>query len=365
MVVFMSRNAGQMLALFVFALFLSADAMAQGGSGDLPVGPSPKPKPTPAAKNPTPVRTAPKPTPTPAPTPAVLPIAFNQLVTDRLDAKTSKKNPDGTIYQEYILKARADDWLNFQIQSDATDLIVQMVDETKVEVPIARGGANVFKINTQTGGVSADGEYRLRVVGKTPSQYSLLVNRMGLTVNVFNERFNKIYSGIRESDPTSVDAAIVQFEALAQEDAYRPTTYEQLGLMYLYNRKDFAKAEQAMLQAIKLNGAAVVKITFDSQWRRMAKLRTGRFDFEDARTGWLRIRPGQLVLTDPSSKPLVTVSGTQIKELSNITAQNYHLVTITGEVARRPFVFAPGSKEKGEADLVVRLIQTHVLGKGN
>jgi hypothetical protein len=361
----MSRIAGQMLALFVIALFLSTEAIAQGGSGDLPVGPSTKPKPTPAPKNPAPVKVTPKPVPTPAPTPSVLPIAFNQLVTDRLDAKTSKKNSDGTIYQEYILKARADEWLNFQIQSDAADLVVLMVDENKSEVPIARGGANIFKINTQTGGVPADGEYRVRVAGKTPSQYSLLVNRLGLTVNVFNERFNKIYSSIRENDPTSIDAAIVQFEALAQEDGYRPTTYEQLGLMYLYNRKDFVKAEHAMSQAIKLNGAAVVKITFDSQWRRMAKLRTGRFDFEDARTGWLRIRPGQLVLTDPSSKPLATVNGTQIKELSNITAQNYHLVTITGEVARRPFVFAPGSKEKGEADLVVRLIQTHVLGKGN
>jgi hypothetical protein len=97
----------------------------------------------------------------------------------------------------------------------------------------------------------------------------------------------------------------------------------------------------------------------------MAKLRTGRFDWEDARTGWLRIRPGQLVLTDPGNRELAAVNGTQIRELSNLTAANYHLVTLKGENVRRPFIFAPGSKEKAEADLVVRLIQTHVMGRTN
>src|SRR5262249_39393045 len=197
----------------------------------------------------------------------------------------------------------------------------------------------------------------------TPAPFSLTVYRQGMTISAFNERFNKIYLSIHESDSASVDSAIAQFEELATDDGLRPMTYEQLALMYLYNRRDFDKAEKAMEQAIKKNGAAVVKVAFDSQWRRMAKLRSGKVGWEDARTGWLRIRPGQLVLTDVASRPLATLGGSQIKELAHITASNYHLVTITGENVRRPFIFAPGTNEKAETDLVVKLIQTYVMKK--
>ncbi len=120
-----------------------------------------------------------------------------------------------------------------------------------------------------------------------------------------------------------------------------------------------------MAQAIKLNGAAVVKITYDAQWRRVAKLRTGKFGWEEARTGWLRIRPGQLVLTDPSNKSLASLNGQQIRELSKIVTAASYMVSITAENMRRPFIFAPASLQSAEADLVVKLIQNHVMGKTN
>ncbi len=138
-----------------------------------------------------------------------------------------------------------------------------------------------------------------------------------------------------------------------------------LGIIYLYNKHDAEKAGQAMERAIKLNGAAVVKISYDSQWRRMAKLKSGNFGWEDARTGWLRIRPGQVALTDPSNKTLASLNGTQIKELSKILTATSNLVTVTADNPRKPLVFAPGSGQQAEADLVIKLIQNYVMGKTN
>jgi hypothetical protein len=351
----------------MLGLFLSLDALpsvyAQSGSGALPaVRPTPTPNPKSARPAPT------KPAPPVAPVTPTL--TFNQEAKGRLDPKASAKGAAGSFFEEYILNARSDDWLTFRIESEDPSLGLQILDKDKAEVAVAKdSSAGGFKINTPTGGLPADGEYRVRVTGaisgKNNIPYTLKVNRLGLTANIYNERFQKIYSGFRESDSASVEQTLAGLEELGKDDGARPTTFELLGIIYLYNRQDFEKAEQAMEQAIKLNGAAVVKITFDSQWRRMARLRSGNFGFEDARTGWVRIRPGQIELTDPSNKILATVKGQQIKEMSKIVTATNNLVTITGENARRPFVFAPGTLQQGEADLVVKLIQNHVMGKSN
>ncbi|MGH9836033.1 MAG: hypothetical protein ACREBD_01330 [Blastocatellia bacterium] len=351
--------------LLMLGLFSSLDALpsvyAQSGSGELPaVKPTPTPNPR-GAKVTKPATPAAPATPT---------LIFGQEARGRLDPKVSAKGAAGNFFEEHILNARSDDWLTFRIESEDQSLGLQILDKDKAEVAVAKDfSAGAFKINTPYGGLPADGEYRVRVTGaisgKSNIPFTLKVNRLGLTTNVYNERFQKIYSGFRESDPASVDQTLAGLEELGKDDGARPTTFELLGIIYLYNRKDFGKAEQAMEQAIKLNGAAVVKITFDSQWRRMARLRSGNFGFEDARTGWVRIRPGQIELTDPSNKILATVKGQQIKELSKIVTATNNLVTITGENARRPFVFAPGTLQQGEADLVVKLIQNHVMGKTN
>jgi hypothetical protein len=81
--------------------------------------------------------------------------------------------------------------------------------------------------------------------------------------------------------------------------------------------------------------------------------------------GWLRIRPGQLTLTDLSNRPLASLNGAQIKELTKSVTATYNLVYITGDNPRKPFIFAPGSLQLAEADLVIKLIQNHVMGKTN
>ncbi|MCI0663159.1 MAG: hypothetical protein L0220_19000 [Acidobacteria bacterium] len=352
------------LSLPVLVLFWTLNATpniyAQGGSGQLPGA---KPTPTPAPKGGTRVNrssagTAENPT-----------IAFNREITDRLDAKSSAKMPSGNLFfEEFMINAKSSDQLTFRIESEAPGIALQVFDKDKTEIAVAKDlSTGNYRFSTSSGGLPADGEYKLRVTGSLMGMasvpFSLTVNHIGLIPAVYNERLQGIYNNYRESDPNSVNETITKLEELTREDAGKPGAFEFLGVIYLYGRRDFAKAGTAMEQAIKTNGAAIVKITFDSQWRRMAKLKSGNFEWQEPRTGWLRIRYGQIILTDLANKPLASLKGAQIREIAKILTSTNQLIAMTAEGVRRPFVFLPGSKDLAEADLVMKLIQTHVMGK--
>lgn len=351
------------MAVFVVLSLLSQTPYAQGGDAKL----KPEAKPTPVPKGAKATKTVAGSVPPSSPATRVL--TFDQEAQGRLDPRNSEKSA-GNLVEEHTLNAKSDDLLSFQLQGKGTELRLQLFDKDDKEVALTKDGASgEFKINSPTGGLPGDGEYRVRVLGavtgKAVIPYSLKVVRIGLTGNVYNDRFNQIIINFRENEPASVETTLAKLEELVKDDSSRSGAFEMLGIIYLYNKKDFEKAEAAMQQAINLNGAAVVKISYDGQWRRMAKLKAGNFGWEDARTGWLRIRPGQLMLTDPSNRSLASLNGTQIKELSKILTANNNLVTITADIARRPFIFAPGTGEQAEADLVIKLIQNYVMGKSN
>lgn len=361
-------------AIAVLALVSLLDtrfsAFAQSGTGTLPKGgttPTPKPRPTTTKPAVT------KPAAPAVPAPAVTPVlVFNQESPGRLDPKLSKKDAGGNLFEEYLLNAKSDQLLTFRLQGGSAAIGLQILDKDLKEIAVSKNAASgEFKINSPTGALPADGEYRVKVTGKgskTPIPYTLTVNRLGLIANAYDERFNKIYTayaGLPETDSAAIDETVAKLEELANDDGSRATTFEMLGIIYLYNKHNVEKAGQAMEQAIKLNGAAVIKIGFDSQWRRMTKLKSGEYGWEDARSGWLRIRPGQLALTDPSNKTLASLNGTQIKELAKILTATSNLVTITAENPRKPFIFAPATGAQAEADLVIKLIQNYVMGKNN
>lgn len=349
----------------VLTLFVLPDAFriyAQSGKGALPTStPTPTPKPRPTTIKPA-VPVAPV-TPT---------LVFNQESKGRLDPKLSRKGTGRGLYEEYLLNAKSDQLLTFRLQSEKTALGLQILDKDMNEIAMSKDAASgEFKIKSPTGTLPADGEYRVKVTSEgssTPIPYTLTVNRLGLIASAYDERFNKIYTAyaaLQESDSAGLDETIAKLEELAADDGNRATTFEMLGIIYLYNKHNVEKAGQAMEQAIKLKGAAVIKINFDSQWRRMTKLKSGDYGWEDARAGWLRIRPGQVALTDPSNKTLASFNGAQIKELSKILTATSNSVTITAENPRKPFIFAPGTGGQAEADLVIKLIQNYVMGKTN
>ena len=354
-----------MIILPLLSVFSTLEVYAQGGTpkltGTEPAPPAPTTKPKAGARD---TRS-----PSPSHTPVIHTLAFGEVRNGRLDPKTSDKNADGSSYEEMILHAKSEDWLTFRVEGDNPLLGLQILDKNNAEVPIAKDPSGDFKINTPTGGLPADGEYRVRVtgllIGRTPSPFTINVNRLGLTTTVYVDRYQNIYSNYRKEDPVSVVETVAKLEALGRDNPSRSTAFELLGIIHLEVRKDIENAEAAMERALKANGSAVFQISFDSQWRRMAKLRSGDFAFEESRSGWLKIGPGQLTITDLSGKTLGTLNGQQIKELSKNLVGAHALVTINASNTRKPYVFATKTLAQPETDLVMRLIQNHVMGKAN
>ncbi|HEX5081050.1 MAG TPA: hypothetical protein VFY40_03325 [Blastocatellia bacterium] len=355
------------MVLPLSSFFSSFKVAAQDPTGALPgtkpaTNPSSAPatKPTPTAAN----RSKPAPT-----TKVVLTLSVDEESKGNLDPRSSDKNEDGSFYEEMILTVKSEDSLSFHVEGDNPLLGLQLLDKSKAEVPLAKDASGDFKLATATGGAPADGEYFVRVtgilIGKSPVPFKIKVTRLGLTAIAYVERFNEINKNYREDDPASVQTSVEQLEALAKADPSRSPAFERLGIIYLDPLKDFAKAEVALDQAIKNKGVAVIRIAFDSQWRRLEKAKSGDYIFEDARWGWLKIRHGQVTLADPANKPLATVTGTQIKEFSKNLVSAYNTITINAEGARKPYVFMPKSTAPAETDLILKLIQDHVAGKDN
>jgi hypothetical protein len=206
------------------------------------------------------------------------------------------------------------------------------------------------------------------LIGKSASPFKVSVNRLGLTTTTYVERFEQIKSDYLESDPASVEKTVAKLEELGKASPSHSTAFELLGRIYLDKYKDFGKAEVAMDQAIKARGVALLHISFDNKWRQMAKSRSGNYDFEDSRQGWLRIGPGKITITDLSNKELVSLYGQQIKDLSKAlvaTGATQNVVSITADNTRKPYFFVPQNMQMAEIDLVIRLIQNHVVGKTN
>jgi hypothetical protein len=195
--------------------------------------------------------------------------------------------------------------------------------------------------------------------------------RPGLTIVEYNERYRQIYYDYTGSK-ASLDETVTRFEALVKQtadDTARASTYQFLGLLYLHGRNDPVNAEAAMDRAIKAKGSALVEISFDNKWRQMAKSKGGDHKFEDLGQGWIKIEPGKLTFTDRAAKPLMnndkteaSLTGQQIKDLSKTNVSLFTLVEIA-TYTRKPYIFAAGAMRQVEADLVIKLIQRHVMGK--
>jgi hypothetical protein len=348
-----------MIILPLLSLFSTFEVYAQDGAPKLNGA---EPAPTPKTN-----KTGAKDSRSPSHAPANPKLAFGEGKNGKLDPKTSDKSEDGSFYEEMVLNAKSDDLLNFQVEGESPMLGLQILDKNNDEVPVAKEPSGDFKINTPTGGVPADGQYRVRVkgviIGKNACPFKINVNRLGLTIFAYVERFNQININYRESDLVSVEETVAKLEELGRDNPSRSTAFELLGRIYLDVRKDIVKAEAAFEQAIRAKGVALVRISFDNQWRRMAKLRSGEYGFEEARSGWLKIGPGQLTISDMSNKPLASLSGLQIKDLSKAPVAAYNMVSITADNTRKPYILAPKTMQMAETDLVIRLIQNHVVGK--
>lgn len=373
----------QQLTRLMFSIALAAclagPALAQG-SGDLPPATKAKPKPTPTPKG---KPSTPKPTPgTPAGTntaaeskpssltrrPASTPaLVFNQPVVASLEAPGTGRLATGHFYNEYVLTAKASDLLLIQFQPDSPALSLRITDQARAELPIVKDSmTGDYRFDTPTGTVPADGEYRVRVLNTTDDKkaigaYSLKITRTGMTEAAYDARLQLISGRFKAGETASVDETIKQLDELIAADANKPGAYELLGVMYLYYKNDSAKAVSQMEQAIKLGGAGMFKVSYDSQWRRPKRTGNG-FIWEDPKTAWLRVLDGKAVLADVSN-PNQTISTLQGAQVSKLERLPIAPVVVVQTLQRLVIQFSPASKNGAEADLIIKLLQTYVTKK--
>jgi hypothetical protein len=351
---------------FVLLIGLVAPVWAQG-SGDLP----------PVTKG----KTAPQPNTTASANPPaeskpsslsrrptnVAPLAFNQPVVASLESGGPGRLPTGHYYSEFTLNAKASDLLSIQFQPDSPALTLRIYDAARVELPIVKDAmTGDYRFDTPTGTVPADGEYRVRVLNtaedkKPAGAYRLLFNRLGMTEAAYEARLRKITESFKASEAASVDVTVKQLEELIAEDANKPGAYELLGVIYLNHQNDSEKAASQMEQAIKRGGAGLFKVSYDSQWRRPKRTPAG-FIWEDAKTAWLRIQDGHLAVADAANpnQTISSVAGTQVNRVERLP-----LIPVVGVqlTSRKLLQFSPASKNGAEADLIVKLLQSHVVKK--
>lgn len=370
---------------FQIALCLTLSAGLVGlvfgqGSGDLP--PVTKGKPTSAPKPKTPVskpnsgnsatanagaesKNAPAKPATLAKRPAtVAPLTFNQAVVTSLEATNAGRLPTGHYYNEYTLSAKASDLLAIQYQPDSPALSLRIYDAAQAELPIVKDSmTGDYRFDTPTGTVPVDGDYRVRVLNtseekKAAGAYTLKIVRSGMTEAAYEAQLQVITAGFKAADATSADAVLKQLELLIAEDPNKPGAFELAGVMHLNFKNDAAKATTFMEQALKLGGAGMFKVTYDSQWRRPKRTGAGMV-WEDPKVGWLRIYEGKAVLADINNPNQIisTVLGTQMGRIERLPVAPVLIVQIG---PRNNIQFSPASKNNTEADLIARFLQTYV-----
>lgn len=345
--------------------------VAQSGDARLPavVKPKPKPKPTPTP----PRRDEPAALPSSRPPARVPAIAFNQLVTAALDPTNSGIITTGIYYDDYLLKATDSDVFTIILQSPDPRVNVQVYNAKNQGLPTLRDPrSSEFKLDTPGGTLPESGEYRVRVYGVISDQstgavgYTLRINRTGLTEDGYRERLETITEAFRQEK--NVDETISKLDQLINDDENRPGAYELLGVMHLYQRNDLNKAVSMMEKALKLGGAAIFSVSFDPVLgRRLQKKPDGKYDWTEVKSGWLRILPDQVTLTDASDEQqfIFNLNGAQIKEIGPQKGAQIPVIYIRPQTSQRhPFAFSPGTRRQEEADVILKLIKQYVPPRG-
>jgi hypothetical protein len=363
------------LLIWLLLLF-AAPVLAQGGGGDLPPVPKattkPKPKPT-TSKAKTPAskasaKSAPKLLAAKEPA-NIEDIAFDQLVESKIDAQTAGRIPPNVYYQEFRFTGTDADLFEVQVNSPQAAVKVELLDANKISLPFKRDEASgLYRLNTDGFILPSDGTYRVRVsVAPSPAltapvPFTLKLIHTGLTAAGYQFRLQQIVKGFSPQKP---DESIAQLERLAQDDPKKPGAHEYLGLLYNEFKKDQVKASAAMLQAIKLGGAAIFKVAHDSQWRRPNRDRqTQRFAFPDLRTNWLRVSATQLVIADFNlpDKALLTFPREQLKEVNRVPPSAFMFFKHDNKKIK-PDTITLGFNTVVEADIAVDLIKGNLLRK--
>lgn len=149
------------------------------------------------------------------------------------------------------------------------------------------------------------------------------------------------------------NSAISAAQQAAQLDPARPQAYQLLGTMLLYSRNDFAGAEQAMRAAIERGGSAAFVVYHDH---------TGNFSnycqgtFFVSKTG-VSFKADNGVDTFETADANIKEAKTNSWVGSEFGA--FHIKPVQKINGRDNFNFAPNTRNKAEAQMLIRLVTAY------
>jgi hypothetical protein len=149
------------------------------------------------------------------------------------------------------------------------------------------------------------------------------------------------------------NSAIAYAQQAAQLDPSQPRAYQLLGTMLLYVRHDLDGAEQAMRAAIERGGSAVFHVYHDH---------TGTFA-QYCQGSFFISKTGVSFKADDGRDTFETETA-NIKEAKTNTFMGaqvgaFHIKPVQKINGRDNFNFAPGTANRAESALIVKLIQSH------
>ena len=149
------------------------------------------------------------------------------------------------------------------------------------------------------------------------------------------------------------NSAITYAQQAVQLDPSRPQAYQYLGTMLLYTRNDFAGAEQAMRAAIERGGSAAFIVYHDH---------TGNFS-EYCQGTFFVTKSGVSFKADNGVDTFETVDS-NIKEAKTngfvgSAFGAFHIKPVEQINGRGNFNFAPNTRNKAEAQMIIRLITAY------
>jgi hypothetical protein len=220
---------------------------------------------------------------------------------------------------------------------EARGVTFSLTPETTNEIKAAGGdrsliGAITEKSPTSNAGVAS------AIPDTTPSGPS------------YDDYIDKVSSSISYND---WNGAINYARQAIQLDQSQPLAYQLLGTILLYGRQDINGAEQAMRAAIERGGSAVFHVYHDHNG-----------NFTQYCEGSFFVNKGGVSFKANDGQDTFETVDTNIKEAktngfvgANIGA--FHIKPVQKINGRDNFNFAPGSQNRGESMLIIRLIQNY------
>ena len=275
----------------------------------------------------TPARTQPTPRPnTGAPIPAGDPLSKSEIVTMLQGGIASSR-------VEQFVEVRG---VNFAVTPQIT-----------AEIKAAGGDRSLIGAITeksQTQSASNTGSYTDSPFGGNGNNAA---NSSGPDYDDYMDRVSSSWSS------QDWNSAIGYAQKAAQLDPARPQAYQYLGTMLLYARGDFAGAEQAMRAAIERGGSAAFIVYHDH---------TG--NFQNYCQGTFFVTKTGVSFKADNGVDTFETEDSNIKEAktngwvgSEFGA--FHIKPVQQINGRGNFNFAPNTRNKAEAQMIIRLITAY------